>query len=362
MEGIGWYTHELMSRVVKNHPEHEFHFIFDRPYDEEFIYADNVHAHVVGPPTRHVLLIAYWFDHSILKVLKKIQPDVFFSPDSINSNNPVCKTVTTIHDVNFISNPGNFSLSLRKFYSKRTPKLAESSDEIVTVSEYSKGAISRLLNVPSTKIEVIYNACRPGFEPINDAGKKLIKEKYCEGNDFFFFVGGLYQRKNLVRLVEAFEIFKKKSKSNLKLLIVGQIVPEAKHLVKRVESSECKEDIILTDRINDDDEVKRIMASAFALTYVSVLEGFGMPMVEAMKSGIPIISSNTTCMPEIGGDAALYVNPIDPEDIAAKMLELTTNEDKRIELIRNAEGQSRKFDWDRSAEKLWEVFEDVINR
>ncbi len=347
--------------MVKKHPDVEFYFLFDRKYDPDFIYAENVKAIVIPPPTRHVVLISYWFDIAIKRALKKIQPDLFFSPDNIAMTDPVCKTVTTIHDINYISNPGNFSNILRNFYAKRTPDLVLNTDKIVAVSEYTKGALKRLLKVPDDKIEVIYNACRPGFHPVEEEVKLEVRNRYSEGKDFFVFVGGLYQRKNLVRMVQGFEIFKKNTGSDMKLLIVGRILPEAKDLVKTVEHSDVRKDIVLTDRINDDNEVKRIMASALALTYVSVLEGFGLPMVEAMSSGIPVITSNTSCMPEIGGDAAIYANPIDPKDIADKMEEMYSNESLRNRLIRNAKTQSEKFDWDKSADKLWEVFQEVIN-
>ena len=362
MEGIGWYTHELMRRIVSNNPEHDFYFIFDRPYDNDFIYSKNVHAVIVPPPARHVYLIAYWFDIALKKALNKIQPDVFFSPDSINMLSPVCKTITTIHDVNFITNPKNFGLLLRKFYAKRTPVMAKHSERIVTVSEFSKNEISTLLHVPDEKIDVIYNACRPGFQVISDSEKSEIRSKYSNGNPFFIFIGGLYNRKNLIKLVEAFEIFKRKNKSEMFLLIVGKKVHEAKGLIKKIGDSEFSLSINLTGRINDDVEVKKILASAFALTYVSVLEGFGLPLVEAMNCGIPIITSNAGSLPEVAGKAALYADPRNAEDISSKMAELVNSEASRNELIQNAQIQAQKFDWDKSAEKLWEVIEKVINQ
>ena len=361
MEGIGWYCHELVSRMVKNHPEHDFYFFFDRPFDKDFIYADNVHPVVLIPPARHVFLIAYWFDVSLRRALKKLDADVFFSPDSISLNRPVCKTIVTLHDVNFITNPDNFGFLLRRFYARRTPILTEKSDKILTVSEHSSKEIQRLLQVHENKIRVIYNACRSGFEPVSDAIKAKIKSEYTDGKDYFVFVGGLYHRKNLLRLVQAFELFKDKSGSDIKLVIIGRKVGEADDLIERIENSRFKTDIVLTGRISEDGLVKKILASALALTYVSVLEGFGMPMVEAMKSGLPILASNTSSMPEIGGNAAIYADPYNVEDIALKMNELYSSESLRKELIKNAAIQGQKFDWDKSAAELWKVIEELTS-
>lgn len=362
MEGIGWYSHELLRRMVLKHPEHQFYFFFDRPYDPAFIYAENVIPVVLFPPTRHVFLIAYWFDVSLRKALKKIKADIFFSPDSIGLSRPVCKTVSTIHDVNFITNPKNFAFLLRWFYSSRTPLLANASDIIVTVSEYSKQEIIRLLNVKSGKVRVVYNACRPGFGPVSEDVRKAVRLKYTEGKEYFVFIGGLYHRKNLVRLVEAFEIFKNKNRSEIKLVIVGKAGAEARPLFRKIDTSPWKKDIVVTGRISDDDEVKNILSSALALTYVSVLEGFGMPMVEAMKSGVPVLASSSSCMPEVGGNAALYANPYDVADIANKMTEMYNNDGLRLNLTENAGIQLQKFDWDQSAEKLWQIFEEVMKQ
>lgn len=361
MEGIGWYTHELMSRIVRSHPEHDFYFFFDRPFHKDFIYANNVHPIILFPPARHVFLIEYWFDIKVKRKLKEIGVDLFFSPDSINMLNPGCKTITSIHDVNFISNPGNFGFLLRRFYSKRTPSTILNSDKIITVSEFSKRDILKHFKLQSEKIVSIYNACRPGFKPLSEIEKTKTKLKYTDGKDYFVFIGGLYQRKNLENLVRAFEIYKLKSNSEMKLLIAGRPMKESAALIQLVQKSPVKKDIILTGRIESDEEVKKILASAFCLTYISVLEGFGMPMVEAMNSGVPIIASNTSSMPEIGGEAALYADPFNIEEIAERMLEMTVKPDLRNKLISLGLEQSKKFDWDKSAAELWKVMSDVLN-
>ena len=218
----------------------------------------------------------------------------------------------------------------------------------------------KYFDVSSEKVVVIHNACRPGFKPLSEAEKSEIKLKYTDGKEYFVFIGGLYKRKNLENLVRAFEIFKRKSNSEMKLLIAGRPLKESASFIELAQKSPVKSDIILTGRIESDEEVKKILASAFSLTYISVLEGFGMPMVEAMNSGIPIIASNSSSMPEIGGESAIYADPSNIEEIAERMFEMTVNPELRNKLLSLALEQSKKFDWDKSASELWKVMSDVL--
>lgn len=362
LEGIGWFTHELLRRMVEAHPEVDFYFIFDRKFDPSFIYGDNVKGIVVGPPARHVFLYYVWYDFMVRRTLKKLQPDVFLSPDSINLLHPVCPSVTVLHDINFITRPQYISSLLRSFYTKRSKAIAQNSDLLITVSEFSKKEIVEHLNVEEAKVKVVYNACREGFERLDEEEKTKVRRKFAAGEEYFLFVGGMYRRKNLIGLLSAFELVKKRSNSPKKLLIVGKSVGESADFLSALDRSPFKNDVILAGRVDDDKEVQRIMASAFALCYVSILEGFGMPMVEAMRSGIPVIASNTSSMPEIGGDAALYADPFDIEDIAGRMQDMIEDEELRKELIGKAELQVEKFDWNLSAGLLWQSLVEVVNQ
>ena len=290
MEGIGWYTHELMSRITRNHPETEFYFFFDRPFQPGFVYGSNVHPVVLWPPARHVFSISFWFDFSLRRALKRLKPDLFFSPDSINMKKPVCRTITTLHDINFLIHPQNLPFLLRRFYARRTPSMVQRSDVIVTVSENSAREIERFLAVPVKKIKVIYNAARPVFRKISPERQEETRKKFSAGKNYFLFIGGMYHRKNLLNLVKAFELFRKKDQNDTRLLLVGKKVRDALPLLRYIESSAERKNIILTGRLNSEEDIAAIMASAMALTCLSVSEGFGMPMAEAMKYLIPILA------------------------------------------------------------------------
>ena len=134
LEGIGWFTYESFKRIVKNHPEHEFHFIFDRPWDEAFVFGDNVIPHKISPPARHPFIIFAWYEYSLPRMLKKINPDILVSPDAFNTLHSPVKKLTEIHDLNFEHHPGQMTLPNRKLYQYYTPRIAKTSDRIATVS------------------------------------------------------------------------------------------------------------------------------------------------------------------------------------------------------------------------------------
>ena len=137
MEGFGWFTFEVVKRIVEQHPEHQFFFFFDRSYDKKFVFADNVVPVVLYPPARHPLLYKIWFDYSVTKALKKYNIDLFFSPDGYLSLKTKVKQIAVIHDLNFEHYPQDLPRSLRKYYKKYFPQFVKKSNHIITVSEFS---------------------------------------------------------------------------------------------------------------------------------------------------------------------------------------------------------------------------------
>lgn len=266
---------------------------------------------------------------------------------------PVSKSITVIHDINFEHYPQLLSPVLRWYYRYRTPLIAGKSDRIITVSEFSKNDLVKTYGLPNEKIDVVFNASDPEFGPVPKERQQEIREMYTDGKEYFVFIGGTYNRKNLVRLVQAFDIFKKQTGSNIRLLIVGKIVREGRHLLEVVENLDCNEDIIVAGRMDDGNELHVILGSALALTYVSVLEGFGLPLVEAMRAETPILTSNVTSIPEVVGDAALLADPFNINDIAQKMEMLVGNEQLRLDLISKGKKQVEKFDWELSEEAFY---------
>lgn len=361
LEGIGWFTYESLKRIVINHPEHEFFFIFDRKYDERFIFAKNVKPIVIGPQARHPILHYLWFEHSIPRVLKKIKPDIFLSPDAYGSLNTKIKTLIVIHDLNFEHFPQYMPWLVRNYYKYYTPRFAKKANRIATVSEFSKNDIIEQYGCLPNKIDVVFNGANENFKAVEVDIKTKIKRKYAEGEDFFVFIGALNPRKNLVNLFKAFDIYRSQNKTLAKLVVVGEKMWWTGTIKDTYESMKHKDEVVFTGRL-EPDELYKVVGTAIAVTYVSIFEGFGIPIVEAWYAETPVITSNVTAMPEIAGDAALITDPFIPQDIADAMKSITFDEGLRQQLIEKGRKRRQQFSWDKTAENLWTSIEKTVNQ
>jgi glycosyltransferase involved in cell wall biosynthesis len=353
LEGIGWFTFETLKRMTQNHPEHEFIFIFDRPFDRDFIFADNVTPVVVGPPARHPFLFWLWFDFSIPRILKKYKADLFLSPDGYLSLRTRVPQLAVIHDINFVHRPDDLPWLIEKYYNYFFPRFARIATRIATVSFYSKEDIARSFKISYDKIDVVYDGINQIFEPLSEKEKATVRKKYTDGAEYFLFVGALHPRKNVSGLLNAFDAFKIDTDNNIKLIIVGGEMHKTGDILETFDNMRYKNDVIFTGRVATN-VLHDIFGAALALTFVPFFEGFGIPVVEAMTAGVPVICSNTTSIPEVGGNAVIYADPMKIDQITTAMIKLASDKDLRQELIEKGFEQKKKFSWDETAHLLWE--------
>jgi len=353
LEGIGWVAYETLSRIVKAHPEHEFYFLFDRKPDPRCIFADNVKPVVLHPQARHPFLYIIYFEMAVARALRKIKPDLYLSTDAYLSLRSKVKQIAVFHDINFEHFPQDFPKVALWHYKKFFPKYAEKADKIITVSEFSKQDIIDNYHVNPDKISVVYNGANEGFKPISEEEKLSVRNKYTNGYQYFMFVGSLHPRKNLARLFLAFDLFKERTHSDKKLLVVGEKRWWTEPIQKAFESMKHKDDVVFVGHLAMS-ELNKVTAAAFASVYVSYFEGFGIPIIEAYRCDVPVITSNVTSMPEVAGDAALLVNPFDIESITNAMIEIQ-DENVRRSLIEKGRIRKNDFSWDKTAEGWWNV-------
>jgi len=360
LEGLGRFTAETLRLITTQHPEHEFYFLFDRPYSQEFVFSKNVTPIVVKPPARHPVLWHVWFELALPKVLKKIQPDLFLSPDGFLSLNSSFKCLPVIHDLNFAHNPQDLAKSHAWFYNRYFPKYADKATRIATVSEFSKQDIVTQYGIDPSKIDVVYNGVSERFTSLTKEKKEDVKKKWSTDVPYFIYVGSIHQRKNIERMLKAFDAFKNGSGLHNKFVLVGNKKWWTSGMEQTLNGMQFKNDVIFTGRVSDED-LNDLMGAAEANVYVSTFEGFGIPIIEAFQSGVPVITSNTTSMPEIAGDAALVVNPLEVDAISEAMLQLTSNEKLREKLIVKGKTQASQFTWQRTADLLWDSIEKSIS-
>jgi glycosyltransferase involved in cell wall biosynthesis len=359
LEGIGWFSFETLKRLTTGHPEHKFIFIFDRPYCRDFIFSDNILPVVIGPPTRHPVLWYLWFEFRIPVVLKKYKADIFLSPDGYLSLNTKIPQLAVIHDINFVHRPGDLPWLKSRYYNRFFPEFARKASRIATVSEYSGQDISKSFDIDKERIDVVYDGVNEIFKPKNEEEQLATRNKVTGGSRYFIFVGALNPRKNIFGLLQAFNEFKKLRRSDIKLVIVGGEMHKTDNIFRFWGELDYKDDVIFTGRVTTGN-LGKIMGAALSLVFVPFFEGFGMPVVEAMSAGVPVICSNTTSLPEVGGDAVLYVDPFKPDQIAYAMSRIANEADLRKSMIEKGYKQKRKFSWDNTSSLLWESIEKII--
>lgn len=360
MEGFGWYTYEIVRRLTKNHPEHQFILFFDRPYDPKFIFESNVIPVVLRPAARHPILFIFWFEIAVYKALKKFQADVFLSPDGYLSLRSKVPQIAVIHDLNFEHYPQDIPFTARIYLRYFFPRFAKKATKIITVSNYSKQDIVKTYQINEDKITVAWNDASDIFLPISGTTQRQIREKITQGKPYFLFVGALHPRKNVIRLLKAYAKYRETENPTYELVIVGEALWKNSSFNLQLPDS-VKQTVHFTGHLPLE-ELAKVMGAASIFTFIPYFEGFGIPMIEAMKCGIPIIAGNLTSLPEVGEDAVLYCDPFDVQDIFEKMNTLSKDDLQQTKLAYNGLQRSTKFSWDRSAKIVWDEIEKIIEK
>ena len=360
LEGIGWFEYETLRRIVKQHPEHTFYFIFDRDYDERFLFAENVKPILTFPPCRHHPWFWYvYFEYSIPYVLKKLKPDLFLSPDGWMPLRTDVPQVTVIHDINFVHHPEFFSSSFQKYFAKYFPQFAKKAVRIATVSEYSKQDICQAYGIPTEKVDVVYNGSNELFRPLTELEKSRAQIQFAQGKDYFLFVSAINKRKNLPNILRAFDRFKEQTGSDVKFLVVGGRAGKLPELDEVLATMKHVQDVLFLGHLPAN-ELAMVTGASIALVYASFFEGFGIPIVEAYNAETAVITSNVTSMPEVAGDAAVLVDPHSVEQMADGMIKLASDSVFRNALIEKGRVQRQKFSWDLTAQRLWTCIEKAM--
>ena len=359
IDGIGNFTIETLKHLISDQPEIEFQILCDKNFTEDYFDFPNVIKHHIFPPYRHPLLYLFFMEIVVGLFLKKHKPDLFLSMEGFLCLSTKCRQLPIIYDLNFEHQPQDLPSRNRIYFRTFYPKFARKATRIVTISEYSKSDIADTYKIPLNKIDNVSCGVKENFYPLDDNLKQITRDRYTKGAEYFFFIGSMHPRKNIVRLLQAFELFKKESKAPLKLILAGNIFWGDETVQAVISKMTAKDDIVFTGRINDD-ELVNLLGSAFALTFVPTFEGFGLPIVEAFQSDVPVICSNTTSMPEVAGNAALMVDPFSVKDIADKMILLWNDPKLKKELIEKGRLQKNIFTWKRTAELLYKSIQDCV--
>ena len=255
--------------------------------------------------------------------------------------------------------PNKYSIKKYFMYRALLPRTIKSADKIIAISHHTKNDIIQHFKIPEDKIKVIHLAANKNYKPLQGDKINKIKQKYDLNCPFILYVGGLAPNKNVKRLIQAFYKLKKQG-INHKLILTGVKRWKYKSIFETIEKLNLQKDVIFTGYVPDED-LPALYNAADLFVYPSLYEGFGLPPLEAMACGTPVITSNTSSLPEVVGDAGIMVNPYDVDELANKMYEVLTNDGLGEELSKKGLERAKLFSWKKCAEEHLKVYEEVYN-
>jgi glycosyltransferase involved in cell wall biosynthesis len=357
-DGISRFTGEVTQRLITGHPEHHFILIFDRTPDAGLEFAENTSVEILRPAARHPLLWYTWHELQLPGLLKKSDADIFLSPDGIISLRSEVPAISVIHDINFFHRPKDVPALTSIYYRYFFKKFAEKAKRIITVSGFCRDDIATNLKIDREKIDVAWNGVSPYFSNPGEKLTGLHRQNLTGGIPYFLFVSNFSPRKNIPGLIKGYNIFRERSGHNYKLVLTGGRLFLNKETDRLIRSSPWSQDIIVKGSMTHKD-LNIHYSSALALVFVPWFEGFGIPAAEAMRCGVPVILSDRTSLPEIGGDAAIYADPGSPEEISGAMTRVASDEELRASMSEKGYIQSMKFNWDNTAQTVWRSIENA---
>jgi glycosyltransferase involved in cell wall biosynthesis len=359
--GIGEYASELLLQFAKYQISNIKYQIYlkDRPREDLPKERDGWRYRVIGP-SKLWTQIGLPFD----LYFHKPRPDVFFSTTHYAPRFSPAPTVISIMDLSYIHYPEMFRpidlYQLRNWgsYSIKNAK------KILTISEASRDDIIKEYGVSEDKIIVTYPGVKK-FSIFNFqfsmksqySNFKKIKEKYGIEGEYILFVGTLQPRKNIIRLIQAFAEVKS---NDLELVIVGKRGWMYEEILRAPEKYKIEDKVKFLDYVSDED-LPLFYQNALCFVLPSLYEGFGLPVLEAMQYGCPVITSNVSSLPEAGGDAAIYIDPKDANDITEKIRMVIGDKNLRKEMIEKGYKQAARFSWEKSAKETLSVLTEVAN-
>ncbi len=293
-------------------------------------------------------------------ILNRDNIDIFHNPDHVLPILPVkAKKIITVHDLSFYKFPGTFPFMKRNYKRALTPRSVCLADKIIAVSSSTKDDLVELFGIDRKKIEVVHIGVSKEFMKIEDIDVlERSREVLGLPEKFILYLGTIEKRKNLERLIDAFVLASRRGGFPHKLVIAGKKGWLYEGLLKKIDDNGLKDDIIFVSDIKQSD-LPILYNLAELFVYPSIYEGFGLPVIEAMACGTPVITSNTSSLPEVAGDAAALIDPYNIEEIAHNISEILHDEERRKKMSEMGIERAGSFTWERCARNTMEVYKKV---
>ena len=363
--GMDMVVLELIRNLQEIDKENEY-FIFVKPDEDDTVLNETPNFKIIkldggSYPT--------WEQFALPKAAKKYGCEILHCTSNTAPYYTNIPLVTTLHDIiymesNYYKILTGSATTYQKFgnvYRKLiVPRVVKKSDKIITVSHFEKKRIAEFFNIENdNRLEAVYNGVSTHFKPISDETElKRVKEKYNLPDNFFFFLGNTDPKKNTKGTLKAFSDFLKQSKSDYKLVMLDYDAHELEKLLTEIGDKQLINHILLTGYVVNTD-LPAIYSLSTIFLYPSLRESFGIPMLEAMACGVPVITSNTSSMPEVSGDAAHIVNPFNPEEITEGIIKILSDKEYSENLCKKGLERSKVFSWKNMAKQVLVLYNEI---
>ena len=359
--GIGNYVYNLTKEFAKTNENREKVCLIS--YEDSDLFP-NLNKIIIKNPFKNITKKSFYFWHIYLQFkLKKnnFNLDIVHSPENTTLFIKLkSKKIVTVYDITPYVVPESFTPITLLRYKLLFSKTIKTADKIIAISNRTKKDLINYFNIPAKEIEVIYLAADEKFKLLNKEEINGIRQKYNLNFPFILYVGTLEARKNIPTLIKAFYKLKKKNIEH-KLVIAGKKGWKYKNIFEIMEKLNLQNDVIFTGYVPDED-LPALYNVADLFVYPSLYEGFGLPPLEAMACGTPVITSNTSSLPEVVGDAGIMVDPYDVDGLADAMYEVLTDEGLRANMIKKGLERTEMFSWEKCARETLEVYKKVYNQ
>lgn len=355
--GIGTYSFQLISSLNKIDNINNYLIYMPTDYKLEIKFKKNTEIKLIKEQVKS----SFWEEVNIPNSFTDKNLQLYHVPQNGIGlpHHKKCPFVITLHDVIPLKMPETVSDQYLKIFNTEMPNIISLCDGIITVSEYSKEDIIKTFNFPREKVFVTYLASEDIYKPINKKiSKTIIKNHYGISDDFILYIGGFSPRKNILGLINAFSILKRKLDNNLKLVIAGNKGISYNIYKKRVEELNLQSSILFPGFISME-YIPYLYNASKLFVYPSFYEGFGLPPLEAMSCGIPVIASNATSIPEIVQDSALLIDPNNIDELSYKMYNVLMDKNLQETLIAKGFKRVKKLSWNKTAAQTLDAYNKI---
>ncbi|CAB1254128.1 glycosyltransferase family 4 protein [Clostridium sp. MT-14] len=358
--GIGTYTYQLISCLNNIDNINNYLLFMPKSFRNDICLKKNFALNTIPPQNK----TSFWEEINIPNKIKHNKIELYHVPQNgvglpVDKN---CKFAITLHDVIPYKMPETVSDRYLKIFSDYIPEIIPKCDGIITVSNFSKNDIMKAFNFPENKIYVTHLASEDIYKPLDkNISKYIAKRYYSIDEDYILYVGGFSPRKNILGLIESFNKFISLYKKPIKLVIAGTKGKSYSTYRKRTEILNISDKVIFPGFISMD-HLPYIYNAAKLFVYPSFYEGFGLPPIEAMACGIPVITSNTTSLPEVVGDGALLVNPKDQDDLCQAMLNILSDDNLKKKLTSLGIQRASQLNWKKTASDTITIYNKIIGK